>query len=72
MASFGIDKNGQLLYTTFYDLSNNIGKLKDYIKGLDKDLLYFKGILNFYAWNSCEIHKFCPQKCEKFRIWVKI
>lgn len=49
LASFGIDKNGQLLHTTFYDLSNNIGKLKDYIKGLYKDLLYFKGILNFYA-----------------------
>lgn len=46
LASFGIDKNGQLLHTTFYDLSNNIGKLKDYIKGLDEDLLYFKDIKN--------------------------
>lgn len=37
LASFGIDKNGQLLHTTFYVLSNNIRKLKDYI------------CLNFYA-----------------------
>lgn len=43
LASFAIDMNGKLLHKTFFDFENNFPKIEALIKGLDKDLLYFKG-----------------------------
>ena len=43
LASFAIDNNGKLLHKTFFDFESNFPKIVALIKGLDKDLLYFKG-----------------------------
>ena len=43
LASFAIDMEGKLLHKTFFDFENNFPKIEALIKGLDKDLLYFKG-----------------------------
>ena len=42
LASFAVDANGNLIHKTFYDLSDNLGKLKALIKSTDKNVVYYK------------------------------
>ena len=42
LASFAVDANGNLIHKTFYDLNDNLGKLKALIKSTDKNVIYYK------------------------------
>ena len=42
LASFAVDANGNLIHKTFYDFSDNLGKLKALIKSTDKNVVYYK------------------------------
>lgn len=47
LASFAVDTKGNLLHKTFYDLQNNINKLKQLIKATDSNLLYYKNAVQY-------------------------